>query len=112
MLRLRYSLEMGKLLKHVRLLAGKTQVGVAEDIGFNTSTNISGYEHGKRIPDLSTIILILRECGYQLAIVPLEEERELYCDDGCLDWDEHREHDRRANPCGLHWHDHCEHTWR
>lgn len=110
MLRLRYSLEMGALLKHVRKLAGMTQTAVADSIGFNTSTNISGYERGARAPDLSTVVLILRACGYQLAVVPLEPEP--YCDDGCKDWDEHDQHNRRANPCGLHWHDHCEHTWR
>ncbi len=74
MLPIRYSLEIGALLKHVRKRAGMTQVEVAAAIGFNTSTNISGYERGKRIPDPSTIILILRACGYQLAIIPLEEE--------------------------------------
>ena len=74
MWRIRYSLQAGGLLRLARLQAGMTQVGVADAIGFNTSTNISGYERGKRVPDLSTMIIILRACGYQLAIVPLEDE--------------------------------------
>lgn len=110
MLRIQYSLQLGQLLKQVRLEAGMTQTAVADSIGFNTSTNLSGYERGARIPDVSTVVMILRACGKQLAIVDLEPEA--VCDDGCLDWSEHNQHMRRADPCGLHWHDHCEHTWR
>lgn len=113
MLRVHYSLEIGRLLHHVRKQAGMTQVEVADHIGFNTSTNISGYERGARIPDLSTIVLILRACGKQLAIVDLEPDPEPpFCEHDCADMDEHDQRNRRENPCGLHWHDHCEHTWR
>ena len=74
MRRIRYSLELGSHLRSIRKEARLTQTQVAERSGVNFETNICGYEHNRRMPDISTVILILRACGKQLAIVDLEEE--------------------------------------
>lgn len=73
MRRIRYSLAIGEHLKQARRDAGLTQTQLAELSGLVTSTNICGYERGRRTPDLSTIILLLRGCKKQLAIVDLED---------------------------------------
>lgn len=64
------------LLERARTAAGLSQAALAERAGTSRPT-LSAYEHGRKSPTLETAARIVGEAGYELAITPRIEFREV-----------------------------------
>jgi transcriptional regulator with XRE-family HTH domain len=66
----------GNLLEQARTAAGLSQAALAGRAGTSRPT-LSAYEHGRKSPTLETAARIVGEAGFELAITPRIEFREV-----------------------------------
>ena len=59
---------INKLIRTMRIKADLTQLELAKRCNIANST-ISGYETGYREPDLNTLFIIAKECGFEMRFV-------------------------------------------
>lgn len=64
-------MELGKLLRKIRLLSKLSQTEFAEEFGFNQKT-ISGYERGAFSPSFEDANYMLRRMGLGIYIAPMK----------------------------------------
>ena len=70
-----------QLLVQAREAAGLSQGAIAAAAGTSRPT-LSAYEHGRKSPTLATAARIVREAGFELALTPRVEFREVAVDRG------------------------------
>ncbi|HET6562212.1 MAG TPA: helix-turn-helix transcriptional regulator [Marmoricola sp.] len=71
----------GNLLEQARAAAGLSQAALAERAG-TSRPRLSSYEHGRKSPTLATAARIVGEAGFELALSPRIEFRELAVERG------------------------------
>ena len=64
---------LNKFIKTMRKKAGLTQLELAKKCNIANST-ISGYETGYREPGFDTLLIIAKECGFELRFVNNKNE--------------------------------------
>lgn len=73
----------GAFIRGIRESRGLTQVQLAQFAGLPQS-NVSAYEHDRRVPSADTLNKLVVACGYQLAAVA--GDTELWCPLPVADW--------------------------